>query len=73
MKPRLEQYLWDRIGLAGEGIFPRDIIGEMLGKGMIESPKQAWRTLEKWSRKGFYEYGVSLDLGWRIQDSEKEI
>lgn len=26
--------------------------------------KRLWRYLEKWVRFGFYEYGVTLDLGW---------
>jgi hypothetical protein len=26
--------------------------------------KRAWYLLEKWSNKGWYEYGVTLDLGW---------
>ena len=28
------------------------------------SHKQLWRYLEKWCSKGFYDYGVTLDLGW---------
>jgi hypothetical protein len=61
-----EDFLWGGLHLAGaEGLLPRDIIGSMLDEGMIESPKQAWRTLEKWGKKGWYNYGVSLDLGWK--------
>ncbi len=26
--------------------------------------KRCWYLLEKWARKGFYNYGVALDLGW---------
>ena len=26
--------------------------------------KRLWRYLEKWAGKGFYNYGVTLDLGW---------
>lgn len=40
---------------------PRDLINES------EFPiphKQAWYYLGKWFRKGIYEYGVTLDLGW---------
>lgn len=44
---------------------PRDVINKMVEKGMIKSPKQAWRTLEKWSGKGLYNYGCCLDLGWK--------
>jgi hypothetical protein len=40
---------------------PRDII---TAPGALMHHKRAWRILEKWSRRGWYEYGVSLDLGW---------
>lgn len=50
------------------GNTPRDTIKAMLDVGLIESPKQAWRTLEKWANKDMYDYGVSLDLGW-LEDS----
>ena len=30
--------------------------------------KRAWYYLEKWDRLGFYDYGVSLDMGWLIMD-----
>lgn len=46
------------------GGVPRDWIDAMLKAGQIAHPKQAWATLEKWSRKGLYESGVSVDLGW---------
>jgi len=76
MRRELEQYLWDRMrDIDGSGEMPRDIIGDMLSRGMIERPKQAWRTLEKWWRKEIYEYGTTIDLGWRTQgnlSSEKE-
>jgi hypothetical protein len=51
-------------------VSPRDAIAEMLSAGLIASPKQAWRTLEKWSRQGTYDYGVSLDLGWLIDTNK---
>ena len=38
---------------------PRDIISDG-----PENHKRCWRWLEKWERKGWYEFGVSLDLGW---------
>ena len=45
--------------------FPRDVIKIMIKKKMINSPKQAWRTLEKWGSKDLYDYGCKLDLGWK--------
>lgn len=74
MKKHLEDYLWDRISkndfrepknyktLPGET--PRDVIKEMLDKGMIKSPKQVYATLNKWISKNKYNYGVSFDMGW---------
>lgn len=26
--------------------------------------KQCWYYLDKWSNRGFYDYGVTMDLGW---------
>lgn len=70
MKPDLEDYLWNNISMAGQGgRSPRDVIHEMVEKRMIQSPKQAWATLLKWSRKGLYTWGVSLDLGWKEKEA----
>ena len=69
MNKELENYLFQNIRYLGEeGKVPRDVIETMLDKGMISSPKQAWATLEKWDRKGLYEYGTCLDLGWKINE-----
>ena len=68
MRKELEDYLFERIRSAGEvGATPRDIIEIMLHEKMINSPKQAWATLKKWSKKGLYDYGISLDLGWKVE------
>lgn len=66
MAPELESELRRRTRKMGadgieDGELPRDIIADMLARGVIKSPKQAWRTLEKWRD---YNYGVTLDLGW---------
>lgn len=52
------------------GQAPRDVIAYMKAMGLIASEKQAWRTLEKWSRQNKYEYGVTLDLGWLLPRDE---
>ncbi len=73
MKKELENYLWDRISSPADHgkwdknihLFPKDIIDEMVKLGMIQNHKQAWATLEKWTRKGIYDYGCRLDLGWK--------
>lgn len=71
MKKILEDYLWGRIGYAGQfdeyHTSPRHVIKEMIEMKMINSPKQAHATLDKWIRKGIYEYGCVLDLGWRCE------
>lgn len=68
----LEDYLWSRIKYNGEhgeySEWPRDVINDMIRLGMIKSPKQAWRTLEKWSCKGLYAWGSTIDLGWKIKN-----
>lgn len=68
MKPEAEDYLWHRVpppGVSGLYCSVRAIIERMVREGMIKSPKQAWRTLEKWCDQGCYEYGTTIDLGWR--------
>ena len=61
MKPDLEAYLEAEIM---RGRSARNTIQEMLDAGRIQSPKQAWATLEKWAWKGRWDCGVALDLGW---------
>ncbi len=33
--------------------------------------KRAWKILEKWDDNGWYEYGVSLDLGWITEEGHQ--
>lgn len=42
-------------------ILPRTII-KILNE--VIPHKRCWYYLEKWNRQGFYDYGVTLDLGW---------
>lgn len=44
-----------------KAISPRDIIS-VLNEFM--NYKRCWYLLEKWTNKGFYNYGVTMDLGW---------
>lgn len=48
---------------------PRDIIN---GPGFTMHHKRAWKILEKWADKGWYEYGVSLDMGWLTAKGKEE-
>jgi hypothetical protein len=64
MQADLEAELMRRVH---DGEHARDVIGDLLTRGAIASPKQGWRTLEKWCDKGWYDFGVSLDLGWMTE------
>ncbi len=76
MEKHLEDYLWNEICAntdkeqwhSDRHRFPRDVIKEMIDKGWIKSPKQAWSTLKKWIKSGKYDYGSCLDLGWKIEN-----
>ncbi len=71
MRHELEKYLWDRMGKPYKcEPFVRHIIDEMIKLNMINSPKQAWRTLEKWASKDLYCWGSCLDLGWKTKEKE---
>lgn len=54
---------WSDIGVRGElvGIEPRVLINFL---SEYIHHKRCWYLLRKWSGLGFYNYGVSLDLGW---------
>lgn len=47
----------------------RDVI---TGQTLIPS-KRCHYILSKWSSKGIYDYGVSLDLGWLVDRSNEQI
>ena len=64
----LETSLWDHVKAGGKA---REWIQSALDDGRIASPKQAWATLEKWTDKGLYDYGVALDLGWIVIGAER--
>lgn len=70
----LEDYLWNEISYVNDEKwdtefhkFPRDVIKEMIDNNWIQSPKQAYATLEKWIKKDIYGYGSCLDLGWKYE------
>jgi hypothetical protein len=44
-------------------IRPRHIINFPFFKDFMHN-KRAWYLLNKWSRKWWYEYGTTLDMGW---------
>jgi hypothetical protein len=53
-----------RNGFIGkDGLSPRDIINSDECVSRM-SYKRCWYLLSKWDKKGWYDYGVSDDLGW---------
>lgn len=72
MKPSCERELWNRTRKQPllEGESPRAVISDLMQRGEIVSPKQAWATLRKWGDAGQYDYGVAEDLGWINENAE---
>lgn len=62
---------WSDMGVRVElvGIEPRVLINFL---GEYIHHKRCWYLLKKWSDLGFYDYGVSLDLGWLELDKLPE-
>lgn len=58
-----EAMFYQLIKLSGKS--PRELINEL-----PINHKRAWYILRKWSGKGIYNYGVTLDLGWIERDLE---
>ncbi|MGG3454227.1 hypothetical protein [Paenibacillus rhizolycopersici] len=52
-----------------EKVSPRDLINR---ESFDMHHKRAWYLLDKWSRKRWYEYGVTLDLGWLTNEGKKK-
>jgi hypothetical protein len=48
---------------------PRNLIQSA---GFRLNYKRAWFLLGKWGTKGWYEYGVTLDLGWMTDKGLQE-
>lgn len=76
MKKILEDYLWsylpdqDQIRKQldnGSRKWAVDVIEDMVRLGWIQSPKQAYRTLEKWNDKGLIDWGTSIKCCWKIK------
>ena len=47
---------------------PRELINDI---SEFINYKRCWYLLEKWTDKGFYEYGTTLDLGWFVPSEFK--
>jgi len=57
-----EHDLWDHFGELTAYDTPREA-GDALGM----SHKRIDYLCEKWSKAGIYDYGVCVDLGWKVQ------
>ena len=66
MEKILEDYLWNEIDNE-RGRFAYDVIQDMIKFGMINNPKQARATLDKWMRKGKWNFGSNICFGWKEQ------
>lgn len=71
MKKDLEIYLYNKLRNR-ENLEPSayTIAREMEENGLIESIKQVGATLEKWDRKGYWDYGINIYFGW-IEHGQK--
>lgn len=61
MKEDEKLFLMDVLIRCWAGFRPRQLINE---PGFYMNHKRAWYLLEKWGRKDWYEWGVTMDLGW---------
>ena len=46
-----------------QGLTIRETINILYSANLINY-KRCWYLLKKWDSKGFYNYGVTIDLGW---------
>jgi hypothetical protein len=69
MKPQEQEFLL-AVAAQGRDRYVRDIAGDFIGRGVAPNQLRYW--LEKWDKKGWYEYGVSLDLGWLTDEGRQQ-
>ena len=64
-----ESKLWLSFGLNTEHETPR-----AAGRALGIPPRRVEYLCEKWARKGWYDYGVAADLGWKntVQQNRSE-
>jgi hypothetical protein len=59
----------DRVRRTGEAIGDRVTPRKVIADGELPH-KQCWYYLEKWAKRGWYGYGVSVDTGWIENEAE---
>lgn len=67
MKDDEKQFLIEVYDGLKNNLYPRDVINNS-----NLNYKRAWYLLNKWANRNWYDYGVTLDLGW-LTDKGKEI
>jgi len=67
MKEDERKFMIDVLYRCHRDFTPRDLINE---DGFPMHYKRAWYLLEKWSDKGWYDYGVTSDLGWLTNEGK---
>lgn len=74
MNKDLEIYLYNKLKNRKE-LEPSayEIACEMEEKGLIGNVKQVGATLEKWDKKGYWNYGVNIYFGWIEHGREYEL
>lgn len=72
MKKPDEIELMRRMLNLDEDKYVRDLIDELHEAGKLHY-KRAWYLLDKWSLKGWYDYGVTLDLGWLTDEGREAL
>lgn len=61
MKPQLEDLLLDY--LVNPKYNAEEAVKELISRHILQNQKQAFRTLEKWHKKGFYNYHGRITNG----------
>ena len=73
MEKFLEDYLWNEVGFVGENKpSARYVIDHMVSEGWIKNRKQAVCTLDKWMKKGKWNYGCNIEVGWKVKLKDEE-
>lgn len=71
MRRELAEEFARRVALGGE--FGRDVIDDLMRRGAIASRKQAHATLAKWERRGWWDWGTTLEGGWFTPEAPERL
>lgn len=68
-KPITSWNFWEILKSAKDSVKPRDLINE---PNFYMHHKRAWYLLSKWGSKRWYEWGVTMDLGWLTPEGKNK-